>query len=80
MATFIASLATIGSNATRTDGRNLEVDKEPLISPRIDRNLNEITSRVSAASRCNGSKVAIVAIPDLAEEAEAKGGGAKHFF
>ena len=72
---FIASPATSGSSATRTVGRNLEVDKEPLISPRIDRNLNEITSRVSAASRCNDNKVPNVAAParldHAAEEAMA---------
>ena len=73
---FIASPATSGSSATRTVGRNLEVDKEPLISPRIDRNLNEITFRVSAASRCNDNKVPNVTVPArvdcAAEEAAAE--------
>ena len=66
---FIANRAMSGSNATRTGGRNPELDKEPPISPRIARNLNEITSRVSAASRCSGSKVSTVAVPDLAADA-----------
>jgi lipoprotein-anchoring transpeptidase ErfK/SrfK len=45
------------------------VDKEPPISPRIGRSLNVIISRVSAVSRCNGSKVPKVAAPARADRA-----------
>jgi hypothetical protein len=45
------------------------MDKEPPISQRTDRNLNEITSRVSAASRCSDNKVPKVAAPARAERA-----------
>jgi hypothetical protein len=69
--TFIASRVTSGSSATITRGRNPAADKGHPIFPRIGRNLNATISRVSAASRCNDSKIPSAAAERRGAEAAA---------